>query len=107
MKTIKFTDQEYESMIMMYLDELADAQEYVAEIKEILKKLNANPDKELVAKQPKQGKKRGPKPQVKAIVKPEPKKLGRKPKVVLPAVESKPALIPVKKEVAKKLNQKR
>ena len=46
MKTIKFTDQEYESMIMMYLDELAEAQEYVAQIKEILKKLNARLAKE-------------------------------------------------------------
>jgi len=78
MKTIKFTEQEYESMIMMYMDELAEAQEYVEQIKEILKKLNAEPDKELVAKQPQ---KRGRKPQVKTIEKPEPKKLGRKPKV--------------------------
>ena len=46
MKTIKFTDLEYESMIMMYLEELAEAQEYVEQIKEILKKLHAKPAKE-------------------------------------------------------------
>ena len=51
--------------------------------------------------------KRQPKPQVKTIEKPEPKKLGRKPKVVLPAVESKPAVIPVKKEVVKKVEPKK
>ena len=61
MKTIKFTDLEYESMIMMYLDELAEAQAYVEQIKEILKKLNAKPAKEdKVEKQPIPGKKRGP-----------------------------------------------
>jgi len=103
MKTIKFTDQEYESMIMMYLDELAEAQEYVEHIKDILKKLNANPDKEIVAKQPQ---KKVRKAQVKAVEKKEPQKRGRKPTVVLPDVESQPAVLPVKKAVAKKTGPK-
>ena len=89
---------------MMYLDKLAKAQEYVEQIKETLKKLNADPVEELGAKQQK---KRGPKPQVKTIEKPEPKKPGRKQKVVLPDIESKPAVLQVTKEVEKKVEPKK
>lgn len=63
MKTIKFSDLELESMIQMYQDELAEANMYVEQIKDVLKKLHSKPAKEeVVEKQPKQGKKRGRKP---------------------------------------------
>ena len=43
MKTITFNDQELESMLMMYYEELAEAQEYVEQIQEIIKKLTGKP----------------------------------------------------------------
>jgi len=77
MKTIHFSDQELESMLMMYYDELAEAQQYVEQIQEIIKKLLGKPAN-------------------------EPQKRGRKPRVVKPAaapVEAAPA--PIKKEKKK------
>jgi len=74
MKTINFSDQELDSMLMMYYDELAEAQEYVEQIQEIIKKLSGKPAK-------------------------EPQKRGRKPRQVsAPAmIAPKAAALPVKK----------
>ena len=89
MKAIKFTDQELESMIEMYKAELEYAQNDVANIQEILKKLGSMPVKDVAGeKETKPGKKRGPKPSVKAVEISEPKKRGRKPKTVVPATEA-------------------
>ena len=105
MKTIKLTDQELESMIQMYESELELAQLEVANIQEILKKLGAKPAKEVaVEKETKPGKKRGPKPSVKAVEIKERKKPGRKPKIAIPAVETIVAPVkPVKKEKVAKV----
>jgi hypothetical protein len=105
MKAIKFTDLELDSMIEMYKAELEYAQNKVANIQEILRKLGAKPEKEVVAeKEPKQGKKRGPKPKVKTFEIKERKKPGRKPKEVVPTVEA-PVVVakPVKKEKVAKV----
>ena len=48
MKTINFSDRELESMIEMYTAEMEEAQMYLAQIKDILKKLGAKPTKEKV-----------------------------------------------------------
>ena len=89
MKTINFSDQELESMLMMYYDELAEANHYVEQIEEIIKKLSGKPAIEkMVEKQPKQVK-RGRKPSVKSAEVKEPKKRGRKPNAK-PSVEKKP-----------------
>lgn len=105
MKAIKFTDQELQSMIEMYESELELAQLDVANIQEILRKLGAKPEKDVVAeKEQKQGKKRGPKPKVKTVEIKERKKPGRKPKEVVPTVEA-PVVVakPVKKEKVAKV----
>jgi hypothetical protein len=62
MKTIKFTDQELDSMIEMYTAEMEEAQLYIAHIREVLKKLGATPVKAEIPEKGKTGKKRGPKP---------------------------------------------
>ena len=94
MKTINFSNSEVESMIEMYSAEMEEAQLYIAQIKELLKKLGAKaPKPELVEKE-KQGKKRGPKPSVKVVAKAEPKKRGRKPKVAVPMVKA--VVVPAK-----------
>ena len=97
MKTVKFTDQELESMLMMYYDELAEAKQYVEQIQEIIKKLGAKPEKtEVIEKEPKVGKKRGRKVSVNVVEKAEPKKRGRKKSVpTLPEVSK--AVEPLKK----------
>ena len=45
MKAINFTDQELESMIEMYTAEMEEAQLYITQIQELLKKLGATPGK--------------------------------------------------------------
>ena len=88
-------------MIEMYTAEMEEAQMYITQIQDILKKLGAKPTKSEPVES-KQGKKSGRKPSVKVVEKAEPKKRGRKPKVVLPTVEAAISAKPVKKEVKKK-----
>ncbi len=105
MKTINFSDQELESMLMMYYDELAEAKQYVEQIQEIIKKLSGKPENEPV--------KRGRKPQaakpevapakaVPATLKKQKKKAGPKPKVK--AVKAK---ADVEKPIAKPVAEKK
>jgi len=108
MKSINFTDQELESMIEMYTAEMEEAQKYVAQIQELLKKLGAKPAKvEPVEKEPKVAKKKGRKPAVKVVEKTEPKKRGRKPKEVLPSIQAAIPTKPIVKEVKKKAEPKK
>ena len=96
MRSIKFSDQELVFMRQQYSEELASAEKYIEQIKEVLKKIGGSvkPDKEeLVEKEPKQRKKRGRKPKVKVVEPKEPKKRGRKPKAALPT----PVVEPPKK----------
>lgn len=102
MKSINFTNQELESMIEMYTAEMEEAQMYIAQIQDILKKLGAKPAKvKPVEQESKQGNKRGRKPAVKTVEKAESKKRGRKPNVVAPSIESAIPSTPIKKEVKK------
>jgi len=115
MKAINFTDQELESMIEMYTAEMEEAQMYIGQIQELLKKLGAKPTKVTpVEKESKQGKKRGRKPEVKIVSTPVPtaksvpvaankantKKTAAKSKVV---VEKKPVAKPAPKKKAEKM----
>jgi len=111
MKTIKFSDNELEFLRNHYELELMEAENYIAEIKNILKKLGA----ELKAEIPETPKKKrgrprkvkdegtamdkgsGKKADVKVVVKKERKKPGPKPK--------KKKITP-KKKVAKKVAKK-
>jgi hypothetical protein len=77
MKTINFSEQELESMLMMYYDELAEAKQYVEQLQDIIKKLSGNPTNETYAKQPKQGKSKNVASKVVGEPK-EPLKRGRK-----------------------------
>ena len=97
MKTINFTDLELESMIEMFTAEMEDAQVYIDQIQELLKKFGAKPTKEKgTEKEPIQ--KRGQKPAGKIFEKSEPKKRGRKPREVLTTPEIILPDNPVKKE---------
>ena len=108
MKTINFNDQELESMIMMYSDELLEAKLYVEKLQEILKKLTGKKAKTVVVeKLPKKAKKKARKVKVKAEVKKPVEKAVEKAAAktaakaaVKPA--AKPAAKPVAKPVAKK-----
>ncbi len=124
MKSIKFSEKEIEFLREQYLEELANAEQYVEQVKEILKKLNISAKDEPVEKETKKDKKkdhkhkseikelkkRGRKPKgvehkTDTIQIPEPKKRGRKPKVAEPAtatvVSAKP-LIPENNEPKKR-----
>ena len=93
MKAIKFSEKELEFLRQQYQDELESAQEYVEQINDILNKLGVGAKS--VKEEPveiKVYKKRGPKPKSK-VVEP-PKKRGRKPKIVIPAVEHTPIPAP-------------
>jgi hypothetical protein len=93
MRSIKLTDQELEFMREQHSEELASAEKYIEQIKEVLRKIGGSvkPDKEEpTEKEPKQRKKRGRKTKVKVIEPKEPKKRGR-PKTV-PTGESKTVL---------------
>jgi hypothetical protein len=113
MKTIKLTETDLHFIRNHYEAELADAETYIKQVKEILKKLGKNPIIEDVIV--KEVKKRGPKP--KTVVAAEPKaakKRGRPPKVNLPVTADKslpvPAIKPapgLKKTTAKKIIRKR
>ena len=98
MKAIKFSEKELEFLRQQYQDELESAQEYVEQINDILNKLGVRAKsikEEPKEKEPKQYKKRGPKPKVKVIEpKGPPKKRGRKPKIVIQAVEHTPIPAP-------------
>jgi hypothetical protein len=120
MKTIKFSETEIDLLKQIYSEELELAENYVRQIKEVLKKLGvvSEPSPEKPGeKEAKPGKKRGRKPKVSAVPAiiesliaakqprklkekkvAEPKKRGRKKSV--PAVEPAPAAIatPVRKD---------
>lgn len=110
MKSIKFTDQELDSIIQMYQDELEDAQTYITQIQNILNKINPKPSMApMIDKEPKVPKKRGRKPSLKVVEKAPPKKRGRKPKVVLPVqTDTAPEIvaIPVIKDQKPKREKK-
>lgn len=109
MKAIKFNEKELEFLREQYQDELTQAKEYVNQIIGLLNKLGVR--SKSVKKEPIEPnvyKKRGHKLKVKVVEsKGPPKKRGRKPKVLVPAVELKPAPAPkpekneFKKKVAK------
>jgi hypothetical protein len=118
MKTIKFTDQELDSMIEMYTAEMEEAQLYIAHIREVLKKLGATPVKTEIPEKEKTGKKRGPKP---AVKKAEKKQLVPKPAVkrkadmklaatvesVVASLQAKEPVKEVKKAAVKKIAAKK
>ena len=82
-----FSDQELDFMRQQYSEELANAEKYIEQIKEVLRKIGGSvklTKEELVENEPKQRKKRGRKSQVKVVEPKEPKKRGRKPKAALP-----------------------
>jgi hypothetical protein len=112
MKTIKFSDEEITFLRQQYTDELAQAEKYIDQIKDVLKKLGtpARVSKEvLMEKEPKVAKRRGPKPKVKAIEAKVPKKRGRPKRVVVPTTAEAATVTvakPVKKEVKKKVGPK-
>jgi hypothetical protein len=91
MKTIKFSEEEISLLRNMYEDELAQAKNYVEQIKDTLKKLGApaKASNEIsIEKEPKVKKRRGRKPKAKGIEPKVAKKRGRKPKAVpTPAME--------------------
>ena len=85
MKTITFSDKELAFLKEQYTTELANAEQYVYQIKEVLRKIggSAKADKEEpIEKEPKKGKRRGRKAKVKILEQKESKKRGRKPKAV-------------------------
>jgi hypothetical protein len=102
MKTIKFSDSEIDLLTQLYLDELDMAENYVNQIKAVLKKLDVpiKPvNEEPIEQELRLFKRREIKPDVKTAEKAEPKKRGRKPRSV-PTPESAPLTTPepVKKE---------
>jgi len=113
MKTISFNEEELESLLMMYYDELSQAKQYVEQIQEIIKKLSGKPSKEKVKveKLPKPVKKKKvTKPLAKPAENKPAKKAGRKSKVVAPSAESVVGsllAIPPKKVVLKKVAAKK
>lgn len=104
MKSIKFSDEQLEFLREQYTEELANAEKYVEQVKEILKKLGAEVKASKIGTdQPvKVEKKRGRKPKVAVAEVKEPKKRGRKPKV---AVADAPVETPVKPEKKTKLKK--
>jgi hypothetical protein len=88
MKTIKFSEEEISLLRNMYEDELAQAENYVDTIKDVLKKLGApaKASNEIsIDKEPKVKKRRGRKSKkAKSIEPKEPKKRGRPKKIVVP-----------------------
>jgi hypothetical protein len=119
MRSIKLTEKELDFLRQQYVDELANAEQYIEQIKVILKKLGVSSDTTVeVEKEPKERKKRGRKPKAKVEVK-VPKKRGRKPKAASEPVKqadakgtvsasvTKPAVPAVKKAVKKVAPKKR
>jgi hypothetical protein len=94
MKTIKLSDEELMFLRQQYTEELAQAQKYLAQIKDVLKKLGGPVKvvKEVsLTDDLKVVKKRGPKPKVKTLEPKVPKKRGRKPKNVVEQSTSEPS----------------
>lgn len=92
MKSINFTEKELEFLQQQYSSELANAEQYVDQVKEILKKLGSPPKQtreETTEQEPKAGKRRGRKPKAVVIEPNVPKKRGRKPKTII--IETKVA----------------
>ena len=132
MKTVKFSEEEISFLRNMYEDELAQAENYVDTIKDVLKKLGA-PVKESneisMDKEPKVKKRRGRKSKKSKSIEPKvPKKRGRPKKIVVPTtiegatvkvakpakkakskkkVATKPKVKVVKKSIAKATPQKK
>ncbi len=106
MKAIKFSDKELEFLKEQYMEELANAEMYIVQIKDILKKLGASTTsfkEETMKSEPKEPKRRGRKPKAKQAEPAEKKKRGRKPRVSQPPAKEKAivaAVAPV--EVKKK-----
>jgi|GEM_PF-2598701 hypothetical protein len=87
MRTIKFSEEEISSLHQIYLEKLAQAEKEIQRIKDVLKKLKVSTLNEPVEEEPIVLKK-ALKPKVKDIEPKVPKKRGRKPKAVVPTVES-------------------
>lgn len=113
MKSITFSNQQIDFLRKQYEAELTNAEEYLEQIKGILKKLGAKTkevrteDSELNHKA---GRKRGRKPKPTFELPKVPKKRGRKPKVMVPILEALKAESPDKKQtktIAKKKVSKR
>jgi len=86
MKSISFTEKEFDFLRSQYQNELESAQEYVDQIKEILKKVGApskTPIEEPIEQEPKVVRRRGRKPKAKKVEAKIPKRRGRKPKAVV------------------------
>lgn len=91
MKPIKFSEKQIELLREQYTDELSSAEEYVEQIKEILNKLGVSTKGGIavsVEKETKKDKKKELKHKNKISEITEPKKRGRKPKVVSDFVET-------------------
>jgi len=109
MKTIKFSEEELSLLRNMYEDELAQAENYVGQIKDVLKKLGApvKESKEIpIEKEPKAAKKRGRKPKAKVLATKVPKKRGRPKRVIVPTI-NEAAPIKVAKPAKKAKPQKK
>jgi hypothetical protein len=108
MKTVRFSEDEVSLLRNLYSDELDQAERYVKQIKDFLKKLGTPAKISIevpIEKKSKVAKKRGRKPKAKTIEPKVPKKRGRKSKAVVPTtIEA--ALIPTPKEIKKVAKKK-
>lgn len=94
MKAIKFSDTQIAFLREQYTEELANAEKYVEQVKDILKKLGGESDsnEEASEKEIKKSLKKEKKQKVKTAEVREPKKRGRKPKAVVAVAEETPAV---------------
>jgi hypothetical protein len=92
MRTIKFSEEEISSLHKVYLEKLAQAEKDIQRIKDVLKKLEVSTLNEPIEEE-QIVLKRGRKSKVKVVEPKVPKKRGRKPKAVIPTVESIPETI--------------
>ena len=85
MKTVKFSEEEISFLRQQYSEELAQAEKFVKQIKDVLKKLGAPAKEAPIEKEPKIPKKRGRKSKKSKTLEPKvPKKRGRPKKIVVP-----------------------
>ena len=84
MKTVKFSEEEISFLRQQYSEELAQAEKFVKQIKDVLKKLGAPAKEAPIEQEPKVLKKRGRKLKTKTLEPKVPKKRGRPKKIVVP-----------------------
>jgi hypothetical protein len=109
MKSIKFSDKELDFLREQYSEELANAEKYVEQIRDILRKLDVPTKTEkinLLETETKKDRKKDKKHKGKDSLLKEPKKRGRKPKIDIDIIKSTPAIFPAKSEGLKSKESK-